>query len=185
MMVYFGPSEAHSKFLVIQSLALIEKRFSFFWNDEPDCWDQHGLKPKSIAFLTRFDMEGYRLHLYEGSANIGSINKWLIEPLIPPLVRYDESIGETMRKTMKPTVILFRSEDDEFEDYAVEYKMAALANRNKAIFVWADKNNDADGMELAKHMKVHDYKFIDDAGPSWPSIRILWIYKKSRYISQI
>jgi hypothetical protein len=32
------------------------------------------------------------------------------------------AVGETMRRSMKPTVILFRNEEDEFEDYAGVYK---------------------------------------------------------------
>jgi hypothetical protein len=44
MVVYFGPSEADSKFLLTEAMSLQEKRFSFFWNNEPECWEKHGVK---------------------------------------------------------------------------------------------------------------------------------------------
>lgn len=56
-------------------------------------------------------------------------------------------------------------------------------NKGKAIFVWADKE-DPDGQDLAKHMKVMDYG-LDPGGPVYPSIRVIWIYKNKRFISQI
>lgn len=96
---------------------------------------------------------------------------------------YDEVIGETMRQIKKPTVILFRNEEDEFEDYVVEFRKAALANRGKAIFVWADKD-DHNGNDLAKHMKVLDYG-LDPGGPIYPSIRIMSIYHNKRWISPV
>jgi protein-disulfide isomerase len=34
-------------------------------------------------------------------------------------------------------------------------------------------------------MKVVDYNMKEPGGPIWPSIRILWIYRHTRYISQI
>lgn len=88
-----------------------------------------------------------------------------------------------MRTVQKPTVILFRNEEDEFEDYAAVYKKAAIANRGKAIFVWADKEDEY-GNDLAKHMKIMDYG-LDPGGPIYPSIRIMWIYRNKRFISQI
>jgi hypothetical protein len=86
-----------------------------------------------------------------------------------------------MRSTQKPSVILFRNEEDEFEDYAGVFRKAALANRGKAIFVWSDKDDD-DGVELSKHMKVVDYG-LDPGGPIYPSIRLMWIYRNERFIS--
>lgn len=133
--------------------------------------------------MTNFDEEGFKLHLYTNSSDIQTFARWMIEPQIPPIVQFDTVIGETMRSTKKPTVIMFRSEEDEFEDYTAIYKSAALANRDKAIFVWADKE-DADGNDLAKHMKVEDYG-LDPGGPIYPSIRLMWIYYNKRYISQI
>lgn len=108
--------------------------------------------------------------------------QWYQEPMVPPLVMYDDAIGETMRHTMKPTVILFRPEDDEFEEYAAIYKRAALQNYGRAIFIWADKD-DPDGVEISKHMKVVEYNILEPGGPVFPSLRILWIYKATRYIS--
>lgn len=90
-------------------------------------------------------------------------------------------ISETMRSTKKPTIILFRPEEDEFEDYAAVYKRAAQLNRGKAIFVFADKE-DPDGMDIAKHMKVVEYG-LDPGGPVYPSIRLVWIYRNLRFIS--
>jgi hypothetical protein len=141
------------------------------------------VKPRSITFLTNYDGEGHKLHLYTEGADIGKLRNFLVEPSIPPLVTFDLAIGETMRSTKLPTVILFRPEEDEFEDYAAVYRTAALKNRGKAIFVWADKE-DADGQDLAKHMKVIDYG-LDPGGPVYPSIRLIWIYRAGRYISQI
>ena len=132
--------------------------------------------------MTNFDSVGLKVHNYEGEANINHIAQWLVEPMIPPLVEYDTSIGETMRTTTKPTIILFRPEEDEFEDYAAVYKQAALKNSGKAIFVWADKE-DGDARELAAHMKVIEYGLQDKGGPVFPSLRALWIYRKTRYIS--
>lgn len=88
-----------------------------------------------------------------------------------------------MRSVKKPTVILFRNDEDEFEDYSAIYKKAAIANRGKAIFVWTDKEDEY-GHDLAKHMKVEDYG-LDPGGPIYPSIRVMWIYKNKRFISQI
>jgi len=122
----------------------MEKRFSFFWNDEPACWKKHDVAPRSITFMTNFDGEGFKMHVYKNSSNVHLLKQWLVEPMIPPLVQYDLTIGETMRSSMKPTVILFRPEEDEFEDYPAIYRKAALKNRDKAIFVWADKD-DVDG----------------------------------------
>jgi hypothetical protein len=86
MMVYFGPSEADSRFIAVNTLALKEQRFSFFWNDEPSCWEQHGVDGRTITFLTNFEQVGNKLHKYVGEANIPAISNWLVEPMIPPLV---------------------------------------------------------------------------------------------------
>jgi hypothetical protein len=164
-------------------MSQLEKRYNFFWNDEPECWKKNGVEPRTITFMTNFEGEGSVTHIYRNNSEVKVFSAWLIEPQIPPLVQYDLTIGETMRQTMKPTVILFRNEDDEFEDYAAVFRKAAIANRGKAIFVWADKD-DPDGHELAKHMKVEDYG-LDPGGPIYPSIRLMWIYHNKRYIAQI
>jgi hypothetical protein len=158
-----------------------ERRFSFFWNDEPACWKKHNVEPRTASFLTNFDGEGQKLHVYPGPSDVDIFAGWLIEPQIPPLVQFDMVISETMRSTKIPTVILFRPEEDEFEDYAGIYKKAAIANRGKAIFVWADKD-DPDGNDIAKHMKIEDYG-LDPGGPVYPSVRLIWIYKNERHIS--
>jgi hypothetical protein len=181
MVVYFGKTEADSRFLLTEAMSIREKRFSFFWNDEPECWEKHGVKPRTITFMTNFELEGQKMSIFEGRARLGDLAKFLVEPAIPPLVQYDLSIGETMRSVKIPTIILFRNEEDEFEDYAGVFKKAALANRGKAIFVWSDKD-DEDGRELSKHMKISDYG-LDPGGPIYPSIRAMWIYKNKRYIS--
>jgi hypothetical protein len=55
MMVYFGSTEADSMFLATEAMALREKRFSFFWNNEPECWEKHGVKARTLTFMTNFD----------------------------------------------------------------------------------------------------------------------------------
>jgi hypothetical protein len=59
-----------------------------------------------------------------------------------------------MKKSKLPAIILFRPEDDEFEDYAFVYKSASVANRGKAIFIWS--TDDGDGKELGDHMKISE-----------------------------
>ena len=168
---------------MVEAKAKTERRFSFFWNSEPECWEKHGVKPKTTTFMTNFEGEGFKMHIYKNNSDLGTFSNFLIEPQIPPLVQYDLAIGETMRSTKIPTVILFRNEEDEFEDYAGVFRQAAIANRGKAIFVWADKDDD-DGSELAKHMKVIEFG-LDPGGPIYPSIRLMWIYRNERFISRI
>jgi hypothetical protein len=35
-----------------------ERRFSFYWNNEPECWKKHNVEPRTASFLTNFDGEG-------------------------------------------------------------------------------------------------------------------------------
>lgn len=133
--------------------------------------------------MSNFESEGFKMHEYKNSSKVGLFAEWLVEPQIPPIVMYDTSISKTIRSVKKPCVILFRPEEDEFEDYAGVYKKAAMLNRGKAIFVWADKEEE-EGADLAKHMKVIEYA-LDPMGPVYPSIRVMWIYPGTRFISQI
>ena len=46
MVVYFGSTEADSMFLLTEAMSLREKRYSFFWNNEQECWAKHGVKAR-------------------------------------------------------------------------------------------------------------------------------------------
>lgn len=134
------------------ALAGGERRFSFYFVREPACAAKHGLPAKSVAFLTNFDGEGARVFPWRGGADAAAMAAWYEPEMIPPLSEYEEDIARSMRRSQLPTVILFRPEDDEFEDYAFLYKRAALADRGRAIFVWS--TDSGEGAELAAHMRL-------------------------------
>jgi hypothetical protein len=58
MVVYFGLSEADSRFLTVEGMSKKEHRFNFFWNNEPECWKKHDVEGRTITFMTNFEGEG-------------------------------------------------------------------------------------------------------------------------------
>jgi len=181
-MVYFGQRKTDSKYLALAALAGEERRFAFYFVREPACAAKHGVEMKSVAFLTNFEGEGARVFKWPGGADAAAMAAWYEPEMIPPLAEFEEDIGRSMRRSRLPAVILFRPEDDEFEDYAFLYKRAAVANRGKAIFVWS--TDGGDGAELAAHMRVTG-GYRDETAPTYPSIRVVWIYRQARYLSYI
>lgn len=181
-MVYFGPRKSDSRYLALAALAGDERRFSFYFAREPECAAKHGLAPKTVAFLTNFEGEGARVFAWPGGADAAAMAAWYEPEMIPPLSEYEEDIARSMRRSQLPTVILFRPEDDEFEDYAFLYKRAAVANRGRAIFVWSTEAGE--GAELAAHMRLRAPD-RDDAAPRYPSICVVWIYRQARYLSYV
>lgn len=121
-MIYFGYRRTESKYLSILALTGEERRFSFYLNNEPDCAAKHGASMKSIVFVTNFEGEGTRVFQWNGTADAGFVRAWYEPYMIPPLSEFEEDIGLSMRRSKLPTVVLFRPEDDEFEDYAFIYK---------------------------------------------------------------
>ena len=181
-MVYFGPRKSDSKYLALAALAGDERRFGFYFVRDPECAAKHGLAYKSVAFLTNFEGEGARVFAWPGGADANAMAAWYEPEMIPPLSEFEEDIGRSMRRSQLPAIVLFRPDDDEFEDYAFVYKRAAVANRGKAIFIWS--TDAGDGAELAAHMRITG-GYRDETAPHFPSIRALWIYRQTRYLSYV
>jgi hypothetical protein len=181
-MVYFGRAKTDSRYLALAALAGDERRFAFYFVREPECAAKHGVAPRTVALLTNFEGEGARVFAWPGGADARAMAAWYEPEMVPPLSEYEEDIARSMRRSRLPTVVLFRPEDDEFEDYAFVYKRAAVANRGRAIFVWS--TDTGDGAELAAHMRLAGAD-RDDRAPRYPSVCVVWIYRQARYLSYV
>jgi len=55
---------------MVEAMARRETRFSFFWNDEPECFEKHNVEPKTVTFMSNFEGEGFKMHVYTNSSKV-------------------------------------------------------------------------------------------------------------------
>lgn len=111
----------------------------FTHTTDPECAKIHGIKAPGFALFRNFDEDDRSKSLpYQGENTHEGLQKWVNANMLEVNKPFSNLLINLMEKRHQPYAILFRSQDDKYEDYLRVYDDAIQKYSGMLHFFHAD-----------------------------------------------